>query len=498
MKNRLNLALTSLNFFIRFLLLLKYSTPEIIVCFRRRYVLKTVSEKNMVFFFISAFVILLFSECSQTQNSIQKRLKQHADGIKVINTHEHQHWPEEYGSGLTYGFWHLVHSSYLMSDISSAGGAWLNMNALDTLSLSEHWDINGEALDFCRATSYYGHFVRGFQKLYGFEQSYFTEDNITPLSEKITTNYTDYRSWFDKAFHKAGFELMFLDQYWKPFNTQIDTQHYALVFHINPLVMGVSSRPGPDDTIEGPYYEAQKAGIRIKTLDDYLEFCDYQFEKNLQHKAVCVKNSLAYSRSLDFEEVSYKRASKLFRKTSASLTIKEEKALQDFLFHWIIKKSIEYDLPIQIHTGYLAGNGNTLDNGKPVKLNNLFRRYPRARFVLFHGGYPWTGEFAAFGKMFQNVYLDLVWLPQISRQEAVHAVDEILDTVPYNKLFWGGDCAFIEESTGSLEFGKDVFVEVLTKRIERGLLTEDLAREILDCILRENAIEVFKLESLLR
>jgi len=175
-----------------------------------------------------------------------------------------------------------------------------------------------------------------------------------------------------------------------------------------------------------------------------------------------VKNSMAYSRSLDYEDVSYEVARDLFNKPSANLSGEEAKKIQDFMFHWIIQKSIEYDLPIQIHTGYLAGNGNVLDNGKPVKLNNLFLKYPNAKFVLFHGGYPWTGEYAAFGKMFPNVYLDIVWLPQISREEAVHALDEMFDCVPYNKFFWGGDCAFIEESTGSLEFGKEVVAEVLS------------------------------------
>lgn len=66
--------------------------------------------------------------------------------------------------------------------------------------------------------------------------------------------------------------------------------------------------------------------------------------------------------------------------------------------------------------------------------------------------------------------------------------------VPYNKLFWGGDCAFIEESTGSLEFGKEVVAEVLSGRIERGLLTENVAFDIVQRVFRENAIEVFKLK----
>jgi hypothetical protein len=96
--------------------------------------------------------------------------------------------------------------------------------------------------------------------------------------------------------------------------------------------------------------------------------------------------------------------------------------------------------------------------------------------------------------MFRNVYLDIVWLPQISREKAVNALEEMFDCVPYNKFFWGGDCGLIEESTGSLEYGKDVVSEVLANRVERGLLTEEVALDIVDRIFRENVIEVFKLE----
>jgi predicted TIM-barrel fold metal-dependent hydrolase len=203
---------------------------------------------------------------------------------------------------------------------------------------------------------------------------------------------------------------------------------------------------------------------------------------------------MAYSRSLDYDDVPYKVAETLFERPSASLNHDEAKKIQDFMFHWVIKKSIEYDLPIQIHTGYLAGNGNVLDNGRPVKLNNLFLQYPEAKFVLFHGGYPWTGEYAALGKMFPNVYLDIVWLPQITREHAIAALDEMLDCVPYNKFFWGGDCGLIEESVGSLEYGKEVLAEVLTKRVNRGLMTMEVANEVAEGMFRKNAIQVFQLE----
>jgi hypothetical protein len=304
--------------------------------------------------------------------------------------------------------------------------------------------------------------------------------------------------WYEEAFRKSGFELMFVDQYWNSFNMDLDTHYFALVFNINRIVSDISNRSGltaedasPEQNI---YTLADKEGFVIQNLDDYLAFIDHLFVQFINKNTVCIKNSLAYSRTLDFEYVSYERADELFKKSSSPLTVEEKKELQDFMFHRIIEKSIEVDLPVQIHTGYLAGNGNTLENSRPTKLNNLFLRYPDARFVLFHGSYPWTGEYAALGKMFPNVSLDIVWLPQISREAAVHSFDEMLDCIPYNKFFWGGDCCFIEESAGSLEFGRDVVAEVLTARIERGLMTEEVAREIASGIFRENAIRFFKLD----
>lgn len=72
----------------------------------------------------------------------------------------------------------------------------------------------------------------------------------------------------------------------------------------------------------------------------------------------------------------------------------------------------------------------------------------------------------------------------------------MLDCVPYNKFCWGGDSGLIEESAGSLVFAKDIVAKVLTSRIERGLLTEDVALEISDAIFRNNAIEIFRLSKL--
>lgn len=452
------------------------------------------SKISSVKMWLVVIISLAFmNQCGINESSTYRKIRDHADQIKVINTHEHQHWPEEFGN-YSFGFYHLIAASYLAADISSAGVNGLDWNLIDSLSPDELWGKYGEALDFTRSTSYYSQFVKGFQKLYGFNDLYFTKENIKELSAGIEEKYKNYKSWFNEAFHKSGYELMFLDQYWKPFNIELDSNYFALVFNINPLISESSRKPEKGTEKKSIYKRAENDGYEINNLDDYLEFCDHLFKKNIEKKVVCIKNSQAYSRTLYYENVPYVEARVLYDKPSSQMTPSEAKKIEDFMFHWIIQKAIEYDLPIQIHTGYLAGNGHELDNGHPVKLNNLFLKYPRAKFDLFHGGFPWTGESAALGKMFRNVYLNIVWLPQISREEAVNALDVMFDCVPYNKFFWGGDCGLIEESAGSLEYGKDVVSEVLANRVERGLLTEEVAFDIADRIFRGNAIEAFNLE----
>ena len=464
-------------------------------------------------YIVVSFVIALFicwgNNCRQNIDSgVYDRIKAHIDTIKVINTHEHQRIRKEY-KDQNFTFYTVLGSSYLKTDLVSAGAPVFKPEFINKANLDELWDMYGRYLDYCRNTSYYGHFLRGFQVLYGYNAPYFTKEGIASLSEQIAANYSDVDEWYAKAFEKAGFELMITDPYWDPFHIELDPRYFVMALNIDPIVISAGERKrltvdketATKSLIEDLYFQhsiykyAKKDGVAINSLDDYLAYAEKLFQNALNKKPVSIKNSLAYFHSINYEDVPFAVAKELFDKSATStLSDEEKKAIQDFMFHWIIKKSAESDLPIQIHTGYLAGNANTMENSRPTRLNNLFISYPKVKFVLFHGGYPWIGEFASLGKMFPNVYLDLVWLPQISREAAIRGFDEMLDTVPYNKFFWGGDCSLIEEATGSLEFGKEVAAQVLAARVEGGLMTEEVAKDVALKIFRENAIQFFKLK----
>ncbi|MFC1613878.1 amidohydrolase family protein [Gemmatimonadota bacterium] len=441
----------------------------------------------------------IFFSCHSfpADDNLNLRLKAYIDQIKVIDTHEHLRMNSSVKTG-SVNFFTILNASYLKSDMISAGSPPLDDEMIAEGDLDKLWSAYGPWLDKTRNTSYYGHLVEGFRVLYGFDEPYFTRENIKPLSAKITRNYKDYDSWYRKSFQMANLELMFNDQYWSMFKTGLEFESYALVMRIDHYLYSISDPASLEisntDTLSNPLRQAAAENVKIETLDDYLGYAEKWFGRFADKGAVCAKTANAYWRTIYYEDIPKSEAEKLFILPAASRTPEKKKKLEDFMFHWCVEKCAEYDLPLQIHTGYLAGNGDRQDNGKPVKLLNTLSLHSQTRFSLFHGGFPWYQEIGALAKSFPNVAVDLVWLPQISRESAVDALQQWLDCVPYNKFFWGGDCGVIEGSVGALEFGKSVVAQVLAERVARGLMTEELAMDVALKMFRDNAIAFFKLE----
>lgn len=433
-------------------------------------------------------LIIFFCSCQTKHEKTYQRMKAFIDSIKVVDTHEH-HISNLDAPPQNIDFFR--HMFYFNCDLRSAG--WQGPGTVR--EADDLWESVEKFYEYSRATSYHDQLVYGYKILYGFDKPYFTKEDVIELEKRVSNNYlNNYRQWFSEAFQKGNFEVMLADQYWDQYDVVHERPYFALVFRIDELVMNVVDAAS-DKVIKD--FNLLKLlnteAIQVQSLEDYITIVDSALRINVANNAVSLKNGLAYRRSIDFEYVTFEEAAQLFDKPV--MTPQDQKRLQDYMFHWVIDKSIKYELPIQIHTGYLHGNSwADLENGHPMKLLSVLQRYPDAKFVLFHGGYPWTSDFVALGKHYQNVYLDLVWLPQISRTVAMRTLHEILDCVPYNKISWGGDVTSIEESVGSLEIAKEVVATVLSERIINGWMTDEVAQDIAKRIFRENAIDIYKLD----
>ena len=166
--------------------------------------------------------------------------------------------------------------------------------------------------------------------------------------------------------------------------------------------------------------------------------------------------------------------------------------MEDYLVHRLVQQAAEHHLPVQIHTGLQAGNTNHIAWTNPSHLSDLLNEYPQVRFDLFHGGYPYGGEFATLAKNLPNVYPDLCWLHIIAPGVAKRSLHELIETVPANKILgYGGDFFHVEGAYGHAQMARAVTAEVLAEKVEAGYLKDYEAASLMERILHQNGKELF-------
>jgi predicted TIM-barrel fold metal-dependent hydrolase len=233
-------------------------------------------------------------------------------------------------------------------------------------------------------------------------------------------------------------------------------------------------------------------------LDDLLAALDREYDDIAARGFVAVKCAVAYERVLRFEDEPRPTAERVFEMLlSRDLADRERRPFEDYMMRQIVERAEKRGLPIQIHTGLHAG-GNIISNSNPAHLASLFLRHRKARFVLFHGGFPYMGELAAVAKNFPNAHIDLCWMPAVSPASTKLWLHQWLDTVPVNKIFaFGGDTQTPEGSYGHCVLTRRILAEVLTEEVLAGRMSESDASFIARRLLRENAIELYKLQRFL-
>ncbi len=232
----------------------------------------------------------------------------------------------------------------------------------------------------------------------------------------------------------------------------------------------------------------------VQDLDGYLNYVDGILEQiSADRQLVALKSAIVGVRSLHFPLVDKARAQRVFREPVEHLTAEDVTSFEDFIMNHICRRAGECGLPIQFHTGSPFAGAHPDRYCAPSFLTGLIARYPETRFDLMHGGYPYWGESATLAVRFPNVYLNLAWLTMISDSEARVALHSWLDQVPANKIMWGGDCVFVEETYGTYLVSREQVIDVLGEKISRSEISPDDGLVCLQRIFCDNAKELFAL-----
>jgi len=218
-------------------------------------------------------------------------------------------------------------------------------------------------------------------------------------------------------------------------------------------------------------------------------------EMRLKGSVSCFKVPVAYLRTLRFEGVEEEEAERISDLPPRKRKAEEQRMLEDFVYRYFFRKAGEWDMPVEIHTGFgWAIHRRPLrlweadpENLLPVLEDESFRS---TRFVLFHGGYPFTSKAAYLAASFSNVYLDFTCLSPESWSLLKRCLHEWIDVVPMDRIVTGSDGSYEWVFFASM-FNRQCLAEVLAEKIETEFMDRALATQVGRRILRENAAELF-------
>jgi len=415
-------------------------------------------------------------------SDLRKRMRTEIDAIPFIDTHEHLTRPAERYKG-TVDF-HTLFAHYASSDLISAGMPWEDLCTLhdQNVPLSKRWKLFKPFWQAIHNTCYARALRIAIRDIYGI-------DDITDATYKKLSDAM-------QAKNKKGF-------YQKVLRDMANIE-------VGVMCVGEPIPKEDEDLFVGSLWindqfllrkrgdvrrECNAIGRSSYRLDDLVDRINQRMAWAVEVGMVSTKISMAYERTLLVGDPSRTEAEDVLarvRLSDGQLSHEEAKPLCDYLIHEAVRACGEVGLPVQIHTGIHEGNGNWISNSDPKGLTRLFMDHPGTKFDLFHGSYPFTSSLAVLAKNFPNVHPDMCWLHCISQSISFKLLEELIDTVPMNKILaFGGDYIFPEGSYGHAVMARETITRVLCKKVEEGYFTEDEALTCARWVMHDAADRLF-------
>lgn len=160
----------------------------------------------------------------------------------------------------------------------------------------------------------------------------------------------------------------------------------------------------PIQTYEDVAEKGRILNRNVTSLDEYLDVCHTLFETYKRAGAVAFKDQSAYNRPLDYRNPTRAGAERAFNwileDQRCSLPYPEGGGcvISDYLFHEFMRMARDMDLPMQIHTGLIAGVCNDIVKTNAVGLPSLIELHRDVCFDLFHVNWPYSGEILFLAK----------------------------------------------------------------------------------------------------
>ncbi|MGC9520964.1 MAG: amidohydrolase family protein [Anaerolineae bacterium] len=417
-------------------------------------------------------------------------LRAYCETVPIVDCHDHSYeCGPEYEDPLE-----MVTSGYFLSDVHSASSDADIAAIQDKVRpLEERWPIFERAWKRTCHTGYAQVTRRVLKEFYG--EDALTLEALHRVKEKMV-DLTD-RWTFEGILEKAKIAGRIIDAF-PDVRKVLDG-----TLEMTPRGYLAISLPQYHDirSYDNVMQRMKPLGRRVTSLDEYLAGCREIFEGHKAYGAVTFKDQSAYTRPIDYGNPTRSEAEAIFNsfmedpRRSASYP-DGVKPLDDYLFHAFMRMARDMDLPVQIHTGHMAGIRNEITKTNAVGLTRVIELHRDVRFDLLHANWPYGGELLFLGKNYPNVSLDFCWANIIDPVYCQNLFKQVLSAVPHGKVHgYGSDFGgHADRAWAHASIARDNIAIALSDMVQMSYLTLDEAKDVAYAWLFGNANEFFRLD----
>ena len=236
-------------------------------------------------------------------------------------------------------------------------------------------------------------------------------------------------------------------------------------------------------------------------LAGYEAFVRGTLADNQKKGGVAMKFEAAYFRTLYFRDPPREKAEAIYAKYRSGGVPSEEdyRTFQDYVFRLLIDQAGKLKLPVHFHSAVGVGDYFSLRNGNPLNLENVLRdpRYGNVKFVLIHGGYPYTLDMIWLTAA-KNVYTDSSLMGYyVYPSELKNILKQWISLFP-EKIMFASDAFPFNDAVGAEETfwlavrsGRTAVAAALAELVAEGAVTEERALELARLYLHDNAAKLY-------
>jgi hypothetical protein len=355
-------------------------------------------------------------------------------------------------------------------------------------------------------------FVAGAKALFGYPYDDFQPEHAKWLIDKKKAAEKDggIAHW-DSVLDKLNIETCLANRV--AMAPYLDPKRFHWVFFVDSFLFPLDNRDqtgkNPDMGVYIPlqekvlqrYMKQENASGLPADLAGYEGFARQTLADNQKKGGVAMKFEAAYFRSLYFRDPPREKAEAIYAKYHAGGVPSEEeyRTFQDYVFRVLIDQAGKLGLPVHFHSAVGIGDYFSLRNGNPLNLENVLRdpRYAKIKFVLIHGGYPYTLDMIWLTAA-KNVYTDSSLMGYyVYPSELKNILKQWISLFP-DRMMFGSDAFPFNDAVGAEETfwlaarsARTAIAAALAELVSEGAFSEEKAVELARMYLHDNAARLY-------